>query len=145
MCFTILVQNITNAPHSLIYLPFIQIKKGYPYGSWFVHSNSKAANITHFVGRHCLQLYNKLLQTAYSPIAALNRTYALAKANGKEQAIAEAEKLQLNGNHLYHSLLGNLYTGRDNKKALQHYQTAIGLAKSTTVKAALTQTISRFV
>ncbi|MDB5279690.1 MAG: polymerase subunit sigma [Ferruginibacter sp.] len=90
-----------------------------------------------------LQLYNKLLQTAYSPIAALNRTYALAKANGKEQAIAEAEKLQLNSNHLYHSLLGNLYTGLDNKRAVQHYQTAIGLTKSRTVKAALTQTMNR--
>jgi predicted RNA polymerase sigma factor len=90
-----------------------------------------------------LQLYNKLLQTAYSPIAALNRTYALAKANGKEQAISEAEKLQLNGNHLYHSLLGKLYTGIDNIKALQHYQTAIGLTKSTTVKSTLTQVMSR--
>ena len=29
-----------------------------------------------------LQLYNRLLQIEYSPIAALNRTYALSKANG---------------------------------------------------------------
>jgi RNA polymerase sigma factor (sigma-70 family) len=48
-----------------------------------------------------LQLYNKLLQMRYSPIAALNRTYALSKANGKEQAIREAEKLKLENNPFY--------------------------------------------
>lgn len=42
-----------------------------------------------------LQLYNRLLQMVYSPMAALNRTYALSKVKGKEAAIAEAEKLQL--------------------------------------------------
>jgi len=41
-----------------------------------------------------LQLYNQLLLIEYSPIAALNRTYALAKANGKEevQRAANARK-----------------------------------------------------
>ena len=57
-----------------------------------------------------LQLYNHLLMIEYSPIAALNRTYALAKVNGKKEAIIEAEKISLTGNHLYHSLLGELYT-----------------------------------
>src|SRR5207247_7244342 len=42
-----------------------------------------------------LQLFNQLLQIQYSPIAALNRTYALSKANGKQEAIPEAEKLNL--------------------------------------------------
>ena len=46
-----------------------------------------------------LQLYNRLLQVAYSPVAALNRTYALSKARNKETAIEEAEKLKLTGNH----------------------------------------------
>jgi len=50
-----------------------------------------------------LQLYNKLLQLKYSPMAALNRTYALAKAESNENAIIEAEKLNLTGNHLYYS------------------------------------------
>jgi predicted RNA polymerase sigma factor len=57
-----------------------------------------------------LQLYNQLLLIEYSPIAALNRTYALAKVNGKKEAIIEAEKIKLTNNHLYHSLLGELYT-----------------------------------
>ena len=40
-----------------------------------------------------LQLYNQLLQIEYSPMAALNRTFALSMANGKNAAIIEAEKL----------------------------------------------------
>jgi RNA polymerase sigma factor (sigma-70 family) len=90
-----------------------------------------------------LQLYNKLLQIEYSPIAAMNRTYALAKAHGKKEAITEAEKLNLTGNHLYHSLLGNLYTGLDKLKALQHYETALSLAKSSADKTAVIKNINR--
>ncbi|GAB2814652.1 RNA polymerase sigma factor [Ferruginibacter profundus] len=88
-----------------------------------------------------LQLYNKLLQVEYSPIAALNRTYALSKANGKREAIAEAEKLNLPGNHFYHSLLGNLYTGIDNAKAMQHFQHALKFAKSASDKATISKNI----
>ncbi len=77
-----------------------------------------------------LQLYNKLLQIEYSPVAALNRTYALSKANGKPEAIAEAEKLNLTGNHLYHSLLGELYKSINSEKALLHLQEALKLSKS---------------
>ncbi len=86
-----------------------------------------------------LQLYDKLLQLDYSPMAALNRTYALAKAQGNVKAIAEAELLNLNGNHLYHSLLGSLYSGIDKTKALQHLTTALQLARSANDKATLKQ------
>ncbi|MDH4472303.1 MAG: sigma factor [Fluviicola sp.] len=86
---------------------------------------------THEKWESILQLYNKLLQLEYSPMAALNRTYALAKADGKEIAIVEAEKLQLSDNHLYHSLLAHLYTDLDNNKALKHLETAFLLAKTT--------------
>lgn len=90
-----------------------------------------------------LQLYNKLLLIEYSPIAALNRTFALAKANGKEEAIIEAEKIKLTENHLYHSLLGNLYTDIDHSKALQHYQTALKLAKSTSDRKTIAKKITQ--
>ncbi len=89
-----------------------------------------------------LQLYNKLLQLEYSPIAALNRTYALSKANGKEEAITEAEKLNLAGNHLYHSLLGNLYTNVDTIKAIQHLQTALELARTVADKKVISNKIA---
>ncbi len=81
-----------------------------------------------------LQLYNQLLMIEYSPIAALNRTYALARVNGKKEAIIEAEKISLTGNHLYHSLLGELYSGVDNAKAIAHFEDALKLAKSTADK-----------
>ncbi|MDX1941490.1 MAG: DUF6596 domain-containing protein [Saprospiraceae bacterium] len=77
-----------------------------------------------------LQLYNKLLQIEYSPIAALNRTYALSKANSKAEAIIEAEKLQLTNNHYYYTLLGELYTNINNDKAKINFQKAYDLAKT---------------
>ena len=89
-----------------------------------------------------LQLYNQLLQIEYSPIAALNRTFALSKANGKEEAIAEAEKLNLTGNHFYFTLLGELYTGIDNTKAKQNFQKAVSLAKTLADKQIIEKKIA---
>tara|TARA_B100000767_G_scaffold129191_1_gene122834 strand:+ start:1588 stop:1815 length:228 start_codon:yes stop_codon:yes gene_type:complete len=64
----------------------------------------------------------------------LNRTYALSKVFGKEKAILEALKLDLNKNYFYHSLLGNLFTDFDNKKAILHFEVAYKLAKSANDK-----------
>jgi RNA polymerase sigma-70 factor (ECF subfamily) len=90
-----------------------------------------------------LQLYNRLLQFEYSPVAALNRTYALSKANGKQEAIIEAEKLNLTGNHFYFTLLGELYTGTDNDKARQNFQKAISFAKTQTDKQIIQRKIDK--
>ncbi|CAN5530070.1 sigma-70 family RNA polymerase sigma factor [soil metagenome] len=90
-----------------------------------------------------LQLYNRLLQIAYSPVAALNRTYALSKANSIQEAIVETEKLQLTGNHFYFTLLGELYTGIDNTKAIQHFKEAISFAKTETDKQTIQQKIDK--
>lgn len=90
-----------------------------------------------------LQLYNRLLQISYSPVAALNRTYALAKANGKMEAIKEAEKLQLNDNHFYFVLLGELFTDINNTKAKQHFEKAMLLAKTAADKTVIRQKIER--
>lgn len=98
---------------------------------------------THEKWENILQLYNKLVQIEYSPIAALNRTYALAKANGKKEAIIEAEKLNLTDNHLYYLLLGHLYTNIDNTKAIQHFQTALDLSKADAGKAAISKNIEQ--
>jgi RNA polymerase sigma factor (sigma-70 family) len=91
-----------------------------------------------------LQLYNRLLQIEYSPIAALNRTYALSKANGKQEAITEAEKLNLTSNHFYFTLLGELYTDIDNKKAKQNFQKAFLLAKTQTDRNTIQKKIDKF-
>jgi len=90
-----------------------------------------------------LQLYNRYLQIEYSPIAALNRTYALAKANGKQEAIIEAEKLNLTGNQFYFALLGELYTGINDQKAKQHFQSALSLAKNQADKQTIQKKIDK--
>lgn len=84
-----------------------------------------------------LQLYNRLLQLAYSPVAALNRTYAFSKVYGKPAAIQEAEKLNLTGDRFYYLLLGELYLHIDNEKAKQHFQRASSLAKTTAEKQSI--------
>jgi RNA polymerase sigma factor (sigma-70 family) len=90
-----------------------------------------------------LQLYNRLLQIYYSPMTALNRTYAISRARGKEIAIHEAEKLKLKSNHLYFSLLGNLYTDIDNTKAKENYSKALELARTDHDKQVLKNHISK--
>jgi RNA polymerase sigma factor (sigma-70 family) len=92
---------------------------------WHTHksdSNEKWKNI--------LTLFDQLLALEYSPIAALNRVFAFSKIHGKEKAIIEAEKLNLPDNVFYYSLMGNLYTDINNKKALENYETALKLATS---------------
>ena len=90
-----------------------------------------------------LQLYNQLLQIEYSPFVALNRTYALSKANGKEEAIAEAEKLNLATNHFYFMLLGELYKNIDNNKAKIYFEKALLLAKTKTDKQTIQTQIEK--
>jgi RNA polymerase sigma factor (sigma-70 family) len=75
-----------------------------------------------------LHLYNQLLALEYSPIAALNRTVALAKVRGNSVAIAEAEKLNLGDNHYFFVMLGELYKDSDQALALKHFQKAFDLA-----------------
>jgi len=65
--------------------------------------------------------YNLLLQQAYSPMAALNRTYALSQVYGAEKALEEALKIELKNNHLYHVMIGTLYKEVDVQKALDHF------------------------
>jgi predicted RNA polymerase sigma factor len=84
-----------------------------------------------------LQFYNYLLQLEYSPVAALNRTYALSRVHGAPPALAEALKLSLEGNPYYYALLGELYTGIDDRKAVASYEQAILLAKTEADKLAL--------
>lgn len=92
-----------------------------------------------------LQLYNRLLQIAYSPAVALNRTYALYKSRGKQEAIIEAEKLKLTDNHLYHVLLGHLYKDVDKQIAISHLQTALKLAKTGSEKSRINKDIEQLV
>lgn len=66
----------------------------------------------------------------YSPVVAMNRTFALSKANNVEEAIDQAEKLKLTQNHLYYTLLGQLYKEKDVHKAAACFIEALRLAKT---------------
>ena len=84
--------------------------------------------------QHILKLYDQLLQIAWSPMAALNRIYALSKVAGKTAAIPEAESLNMLGSHLYFTLLGELYTGIEKEKAIQNFRAALALATTNADK-----------
>lgn len=88
-----------------------------------------------------LQLYNQLLMISYSPAAALNRTFALYKANGAEPALREAEKLKLEDNHFYFVLLGELYKNIDKSKAMNCFERALALAKTSAEQQLIRQKI----
>jgi RNA polymerase sigma factor (sigma-70 family) len=89
-----------------------------------------------------LQAYNQLLIIEYSPITALNRTYALAQVKGKQTAIIEAEKLNLTENHFYFSLLGYLYTDINNAKAISYFEMAQQKAKTDNDKSLLNKKLN---
>jgi RNA polymerase sigma factor (sigma-70 family) len=90
-----------------------------------------------------LQIYNHLLQLEYSPVTALNRTYALSKVKGKKEAISEALKINLSENHLYHALLAELYHGNNSKKELEHLRVALSLSKTASEKELLKMKINK--
>jgi RNA polymerase sigma-70 factor (ECF subfamily) len=90
-----------------------------------------------------LQLYNQLLLIQYSPVAALNRAYALSMVEGKAAAIIETEKLNMTDNHFYFVLLGELYKGIDNTKARMHFEKAFLLAKTNTDKRTIQKNIDQ--
>jgi len=93
--------------------------------------------------QHILELYNNLLTIEYSPIAALNRIYALSKLVGQKEAIIAAAALKLEDNHFYHLLLGHLYTTVDEKQALIHFKTALKLAKTSADRNVIKRNIKR--
>jgi RNA polymerase sigma factor (sigma-70 family) len=98
---------------------------------------------THEKWESILQLYNQLLLINYSPIVALNRTYALYKANGRHVALIELEKLKLEHNHFYYLLLGELYKTIDHAKAKGNYENAKALAKTQTEKQGIHEKIDQ--
>jgi RNA polymerase sigma-70 factor (ECF subfamily) len=130
-------------------------------GGYFLHEASKGikvskyhleANIAYWhtiktdtkeKWENILRLYNLLIIMEYSPIAALNRTYALSKVNGKEVAITAAEKLNLGNNHFYFALLGELYTEIDNHKAKMNFEKALSLSKTQAERLTIQRKIDK--
>ncbi len=93
--------------------------------------------------QHILQLYNQLILIEYSPITALNRTFAFAKVYGHTKALSKAKKLQMDESNYYHELLGFLYAEISIDKAIMHYRRAIELTTSMSEKQTITKEIER--
>ena len=92
---------------------------------------------------HILDLYNQLIVIEYSPVTALNRTFAFARVFGCDAGIKEAEKLALPESGDYQALLGYLYAGINQEKAVYHYSKAVGLVKSATEKKTISDELKR--
>jgi RNA polymerase sigma-70 factor (ECF subfamily) len=67
----------------------------------------------------------------------------LSRIYGKQAAILEAEKLGLAKNHLYHVLLGWLYTGIDKEKAKEHLNLALVYAKTETERIGIRKELAK--
>lgn len=93
--------------------------------------------------KNILQLYNQLILIEYSPITALNRTFAFSKVYGHRNAILEAGKLKLTDNNQYYALMGYLFSESDIQKAIGYYEKAITMTQSETEKRTLKKEIGR--
>ncbi|RQO75155.1 RNA polymerase subunit sigma [Pedobacter sp. KBW06] len=130
-------------------------------GAWYLHEATKGDRISRYhieasiawwhtskadtieKWTQILQLYNQLLRVEYTPVAALNRTYALAKVKGNAHAITAAEALKLADNHFYYLLLGVLYSDIDREKALDNFLKAHSLAKTNADRQTIQQRIDQ--
>jgi len=117
-------------------------------GLYFLNSSAQGDEISsyHLEARiaywHCIKedtkekwneilaLYDQLLLVNYSPSVALNRVFALYKAQDWQVALIAAEKLKLENNHFYFVLLGELYKNVDKHTAKLHFKKAYVLAKT---------------
>ncbi len=88
-----------------------------------------------------LKQYNFLLQINYSEVLALNRTYALYRVEGREKALSEAKKLNLDQNCYYHMLMAELLGSTQVTQTLKHYEKALSLTKSEPLKRLILQKI----
>ena len=80
--------------------------------------------------KNILELYDTLLEITYSPVAALNRIYALAKVKGKAVGIRAAEQLDLDGNPYYYTLLSELYRNVNQEKSRAFLKKALSYART---------------
>lgn len=91
-----------------------------------------------------LMLYNKLLTIEHSPLIAMNRSFALAKAQSPEKAINEALKLKLENSAHYFCLMAELYRMNDNTdQEIINLNKALKLVKKENEKVLIRQKLER--
>ncbi|MGV3667031.1 MAG: RNA polymerase sigma factor [Leptospira bouyouniensis] len=73
-------------------------------------------------------LYSGLIEFETSEILILNRAYALFRFKGRESALEELKQLNFQSNRYYFSLLAEIYSEFDPKKAKEYFQKAYSLS-----------------
>ncbi|MGC5385608.1 RNA polymerase sigma factor [Micromonospora chalcea] len=71
-----------------------------------VHADAPTAAATDW--RQILALYDQLAAVAPGPVVALNRAVALAEVRGPAAALAEVDRLDLTGYHVWHAIRADL-------------------------------------
>jgi RNA polymerase sigma-70 factor (ECF subfamily) len=101
-----------------------------------VHSDAATASVTDW--SQILRLYDQLLTVAPSPVAALNRTVAVAEVQGSAAALALVEDLALTRYYLFHAIRADLLSrlGRP-ADAAAAYDAAIALTGNAAERAHL--------
>jgi RNA polymerase sigma-70 factor (ECF subfamily) len=101
-----------------------------------VHTDARDVRTTDW--SQVVALYEQLVRLDRSPIVRLNRAIAVAELDGPEVALAEIDRLPLDGYHLYHAtraeLLRRLGRSEESRAA---YDRAIELAGNTAETAHL--------
>lgn len=89
-----------------------------------VHADAPTATVTDWT--QILALYDQLAAVAPGPVVALNRAVALAEVRGPAAGLAEVERLDLAGYHVWHAIRADLLRRLDRpKQARVAYDAAI--------------------
>ena len=94
--------------------------------------------------QNILKLHDQLLAIENSPIASLNRAFAFSKVHGCEAAIVEVEKLKLENNPYYHTLLGELNWEIDGAKSKASFEKALALTRTKPDKQIIQKKLRNF-
>jgi RNA polymerase sigma-70 factor, ECF subfamily len=101
-----------------------------------VHSDAPAAAATDWW--QILALYDQLMALAPSPVAALNRSVAVAEVDGPEAALALVDELDLGGYQLFHAIRADLLRRLDrDAEAVAAYDEAIARTENAVQRAFL--------
>lgn len=103
-----------------------------------VHTDAPTAAATDW--SQVVALYDQLARIDPSPIVALNRAVAVAELDGPEVALAQVERLPLEGYHAWHATRAELLRRLGRSAASQEqYDAALAVCDNTAERAYLTR------
>lgn len=107
-----------------------------------VHTDALDASMTDW--EQIVQLYDGLLRVSPTQVVALNRAVAVAELDGPEVALAQVDRLDLEGYHAWQATRADLLRRLERyDEARDAYQRAIDLAGNTAEKAWLTHRLDQ--